>query len=68
MPAQSDKEAHAILSTILAAAHGKQAIGLFESGGGEDEPIYPLRNQFQEIGLNRSFSANFSQKISRSSY
>ncbi|MBE9045919.1 diflavin flavoprotein [Pleurocapsales cyanobacterium LEGE 10410] len=55
MPTQSDTEAHAILSTILAAAHGKQAIGLFESGGGEDEPIYPLRNQFQEIGLTEAF-------------
>ena len=55
MPSQADTEAHAILSTILAAAHGKQAIGLFESGGGEDEPIYPLRNQFQEIGLTEAF-------------
>ncbi len=56
MPAQSDKEAHAILSTILAAAHGKQSIGLFESGGGEDEPVYPLRNKFQEIGLTEAFA------------
>ena len=55
MPSQSDTEAHALLSTILAAAHGKQAIGLFESGGGEDEPVYPLRNQFQEIGLTEAF-------------
>ncbi len=55
MPAQSDKEAHAILSTVRAAAHGKQSIGLFEAGGGEDEPIYPLRNQFQEIGLTEAF-------------
>ena len=55
MPSQSDSEAHAILSTILAAAHGKQAVGLFESGGGEDEPVYPLRNQFQEIGLTEAF-------------
>ena len=55
MPSQSDKEAQAILSTILAAAHGKQSIGLFESGGGEDEPIYPLRNQLQEIGLIEAF-------------
>ena len=55
MPSQSDSEAHAILSTILAAAHGKQTVGLFESGGGEDEPIYPLRNQFQEIGLTEVF-------------
>ena len=55
MPSQSDTEAHTILSTILAAAHGKQAIGLIESGGGEDEPVYPLRNQFQEIGLTEAF-------------
>ena len=55
MPSQSDKEAHAILSTILAAAHDKQSIGLFESGGGEDEPIYPLRSKFQEIGLTEAF-------------
>ena len=55
MPSQSDSEANAILSTILAAAHGKQSIGLFESGGGEDEPIYPLRNKFQEIGLTEAF-------------
>ena len=55
MPSQSDSEANAILSTILAAAHGKQAVGLFESGGGEDEPIYPLRNKFQEIGLTEAF-------------
>lgn len=55
MPSQSDLAAHAILSTVLAAAHDKQAVGLFESGGGEDEPIYPLRNQFQEIGLIEAF-------------
>jgi len=55
IPSQSDPKANAILSTILAAVNGKQAIGLFESGGGEDEPIYPLRNQFQEIGLAEAF-------------
>ncbi len=56
MPAQSDPEAHQILNTVLAAVHGKQTIGLFEAGGGEDEPIYPLRNQFQEIGLTEAFA------------
>jgi flavorubredoxin/flavin reductase (DIM6/NTAB) family NADH-FMN oxidoreductase RutF len=55
MPPQSDPEAHAILSTILAAAHSKQAIGLFEAGGGEDEPIYPLRNKLLEVGLTEAF-------------
>ncbi|OKH21686.1 diflavin flavoprotein A [Hydrococcus rivularis NIES-593] len=55
MPPQSSSAAHAALSTILAAAHSKQSVGLFESGGGEDEPIFPLRNKFQEIGLTEAF-------------
>ncbi len=55
MPPQSHKEAHTALSTILAVAHNKQAIGLYESGGGEDEPVFPLRNKFQEIGLSEAF-------------
>ena len=56
MPPQSHREANIILSTIVAAVHNKQAIALFESGGGEDEPIYPLRNQLQEIGLTEAFA------------
>ncbi|WP_330204656.1 diflavin flavoprotein [Cyanobacterium sp. Dongsha4] len=55
MPRQNDVRSHAILSTILASAHPKQAIGLFETGGWQDEPIYPLRNKFQEIGLTEAF-------------
>jgi flavorubredoxin/flavin reductase (DIM6/NTAB) family NADH-FMN oxidoreductase RutF len=55
MPPQSSGAAHAALSTILAAVHTKQSIGLVESGGGEDEPIYPLRNKFQELGLTEVF-------------
>ncbi|MBF2057840.1 MAG: diflavin flavoprotein [Cyanobacterium sp. T60_A2020_053] len=55
MPSQTDVKNHTILSTILASAHQKQAIGLFETGGWQDEPIYPLRNKFQEIGLTEAF-------------
>lgn len=56
MPAQSNRTTTATaLSTILATAHAKQAIGLFESGGGEDEPIYPLRNTLQGMGLVEAF-------------
>ncbi|WP_414579020.1 diflavin flavoprotein [Anabaena sp. CCY 9402-a] len=55
MPPQSSSVAQAALNTILAAAHNKQAIGLLESGGGEDEPVYPLRNKFQELGLIAAF-------------
>lgn len=56
MPPQYSVTAHAALSTILAAVHHKQAIGLLESGGGEDEPVYPLRNKFQELGLIEAFA------------
>jgi flavorubredoxin/flavin reductase (DIM6/NTAB) family NADH-FMN oxidoreductase RutF len=56
MPPQSNAVAQASLNTILAAVHNKQAIGLLESGGGEDEPVYPLRNKFQELGLTEAFA------------
>jgi len=58
MPAQTGEFAaatNAALSTILAAAHAKQSVGLFESGGGDDESVYPFRNKFQEIGVNEAF-------------
>ncbi|MCJ8279573.1 MAG: diflavin flavoprotein, partial [Rivularia sp. ALOHA_DT_140] len=55
MPPQSSDVAQVALNTILATVHNKQAIGLLESGGGEDEPIYPLRNKFQELGLTEVF-------------
>ena len=56
MVPQSLDMAQIALNTILATVHNKQAIGLLESGGGEDEPIYPLRNKFQELGLTEVFS------------
>jgi len=55
MPSQYSLTAQAALNTILAAVHHKQAIGLLESGGGEDEPVFPLRNKFQELGLVEAF-------------
>ncbi|MBE9112694.1 diflavin flavoprotein [Nodosilinea sp. LEGE 07298] len=55
MPPQTAPDLEPILSTILAAAHPKQSIGLFETGGGQDEPIFPLRNRFQELGLKAAF-------------
>lgn len=56
MPPQSDKAGQTLLQTVLAAVHGKQSIGLFETGGGEDEPVFPLRNRFHEIGLTEAFA------------
>ena len=58
MPPQSGAfaaNAKAGLSTIFAAAKAKQSVGLFEAGGGNDESVYPIRNQFQEIGLTEAF-------------
>ncbi len=58
MPPQSGTYAtqtQALISTILAATHAKQAFGLFESGGGDDESVYPLRNKLQEIGVVEAF-------------
>lgn len=55
-PQEESTRLHSTLSTILAAAHRKQCIGLFETGGGHDEPIYPLRNRFQELGLAEAFT------------
>ena len=55
MPPQSG-DTQAALSTILAAMTPKQAIGLFESGGGDDESVYPIRNRFQEAGIKEAFA------------
>ena len=44
------------LGTILASAHSKQWLGLWESYGGNDEPIDPLLTKFREIGLTQGFA------------
>jgi flavin reductase (DIM6/NTAB) family NADH-FMN oxidoreductase RutF len=58
MPPQSSSQSshiEALLSTILASTHAKQAFGVFESGGGDDESVYPLRNKLQAIGVTEAF-------------
>lgn len=57
MPPQSEStsNAGAALGTILAAVTSKQAVGLFEAGGGDDESVYPIRNRFQEAGVKEVF-------------
>lgn len=45
------------LGTILASAKGKQAIGVFESYGDDDEPIDPILTQFRDLGLKVGFPA-----------
>lgn len=49
------KETQATLGTILAAVHDKQTIGLFESYGGDDEPIDTLSTKFQDLELSKVF-------------
>jgi flavorubredoxin/flavin reductase (DIM6/NTAB) family NADH-FMN oxidoreductase RutF len=47
--------AQTAIGTILAAATAKQAVGVFESGGGDSESVYPLLNKFRDLGLNLAF-------------
>jgi flavorubredoxin/flavin reductase (DIM6/NTAB) family NADH-FMN oxidoreductase RutF len=49
--------ARAAISTILAAVHEKQVVGLFESYGGDDEPVDPLLSRFKELNLSEAFPA-----------
>ncbi|NJO72468.1 MAG: MBL fold metallo-hydrolase [Leptolyngbyaceae cyanobacterium RM1_406_9] len=58
-PASGDiaTSTQAAISTVLAAAKAKQAIGLFESYGGDDEPVDPLLNRFRDLGLVEAFPA-----------
>ncbi len=57
MPPASSATAAAAVGTVLAAAKAKQAIGIFESYGGDDEPIDPLLRQFRDLGLKEAFPA-----------
>ena len=57
MPPASSKAAAAAVGTVLAAVNSKQAIGIFESYGGDDEPIDPLLSRFRELGLKEAFPA-----------
>ncbi|MEA5418755.1 diflavin flavoprotein [Spirulina sp. CCNP1310] len=43
------------LSTILASTSDKQVVGLFESYGGNDEPIDPLLTKFRNLGVSVAF-------------
>lgn len=47
--------AQTAISTILAAAKAKQSVGVFESGGGDSESVYPLLNKFRDLGLTEAF-------------
>lgn len=57
MPPSAAVAAQAAISTVLAAAKDKQAVGLFESYGGDDEPIDPLLSKFRNLDLKEAFPA-----------
>ena len=43
------------LGTLVAAIHEKQAFGVFECYGGDDEPIDPLVSKFRDLKLKPGF-------------
>ncbi|KYC36053.1 diflavin flavoprotein A [Scytonema hofmannii PCC 7110] len=56
-PASDATQIQGALSTILGSVNEKQAVGIFESGGGDDEPIDPLLSKFRNLGLTTAFPA-----------
>ncbi len=52
---QAAATAQTALNTILAAAKAKQSVGVFESGGGDSESVYPLLSKFRDLGLTPAF-------------
>lgn len=56
LPPASDNYARAALGTLLAAVKDKQIVAIYESYGGDDEPIDPLLTRFKELGLAQGFA------------
>ena len=54
-PIDADSELSNNFGTVFAAVHAKQAFGLYESYGGNDEPVDPLRSQLIDQGLREGF-------------
>lgn len=57
MPPLTDQNAIANkMGAILACVKNKQVVGLYESYGGDDEPIDPLSSKLLDLGLNAGFA------------
>ncbi|MDJ0621265.1 MAG: diflavin flavoprotein [Calothrix sp. MO_192.B10] len=56
-PPSSNEDIQTAISTILGSVNEKQAVGVFESGSGDDEPIDPLLSKFRNLGLKQAFPA-----------
>ncbi|WP_071190179.1 diflavin flavoprotein [Trichormus sp. NMC-1] len=57
MPPTTSVAAQAGMSSLLSVAKNKQVVGLFESYGGDDEPIDTLRRKFIDLGVKEAFPA-----------
>ena len=56
MPPLSDNEISNKIGIILASVKSKQTFGLYESYGGDDEPIDTLASKLKDLGLREAFS------------
>ncbi|AGF52775.1 flavoprotein [Synechocystis sp. PCC 6803] len=54
-PLQANADLSTNFGAVLAAMQPKQVFGLYESYGGDDEPIDPLRTKFLDLGLREAF-------------
>lgn len=54
-PVQQDVELQSSIGTMLAALHQKQIVGVYDSYGGNDEPIDAVANQVRNIGCREAF-------------
>ncbi|MGA1621775.1 MAG: diflavin flavoprotein [Synechocystis sp.] len=54
-PLNANSDISTNFGTVLAAVNPKQTFGLYESYGGNDEPIDPLRIKFLDLGLREGF-------------
>ncbi|AFZ54034.1 diflavin flavoprotein [Cyanobacterium aponinum] len=57
MPPLSSQALNNKVGTILATVNSKQYFGLYESYGGDDEPIDPLGTKLRDLGLNEAFAS-----------
>jgi flavorubredoxin/flavin reductase (DIM6/NTAB) family NADH-FMN oxidoreductase RutF len=55
-PLNANSDISTNFGTVLAAVNPKQTFGLYESYGGNDEPIDPLRIKFLDLGLREGFT------------
>ena len=57
MPPLSSPVLNNKIGTILATVNSKQYFGLYESYGGDDEPIDPLATKLRDLGLTEAFAS-----------